>query len=132
MTISENTQLSLLGISGSSTQPADINSAIAAPVSSPGAAPRLPEGWRDTTKHGPVFVSPSGKAWAVKLIGNKLENVIVDVSPRDFVGQSAIEKRKEAVRKSARRAMTRVSRTTPPILAAHAAAVATGEGLRGS
>jgi len=78
--------------------------------------PTLPEGWHESEKYGPVYVSPSGKAWTVQIIRDRLENVIVDVSVNDFIGKSAIELRKDAVRKAARRTMTKVSRTTPPIL----------------
>jgi hypothetical protein len=117
MNILEN-QLPLIGITGESVLPAaDIDSPFvkAAPVSSPGAAPKLPEGWHDTEKYGPVFVSPSGTAWAVQLVGDKFKNVIVDVSPRDFIGQSAIEKRTNAIKRQVRRAKSKVSRTTPPL-----------------
>jgi len=75
---------------------------------------KLPDGWHDTLKHGPVFVN-AGKAWAIKFIGNKLKNMMVDISANDFIGKSVIEKRKESVRKAARRQSTRVSRTERPL-----------------
>ena len=74
MTISENKQLSL-GISGSFPA-VDIDSFCRAGAVLP-AAPanggRLPEGWHDTEKYGPVFVSLGGVAWAVQLVGDKFE-----------------------------------------------------------
>ena len=117
MTISEQ-QLSLIGITGVVSDAADIPPVLAGSEYSTGPAPRgkLSEGWHDTEKYGPIFVSPSGKAWGVQIIGTKLENVIVDVSVRDFIGPSAIEKRKESARKAARRQSTQGQRTKPPIL----------------
>jgi len=102
-----------------SNQAADIHSYSlkTGAVSDPSrSCPTLPEGWHESEKYGPVYVSPGGKAWTVQIIRDRLENVIVDVSVNDFIGKSAIELRKDAVRKAARRTMTKVSRTTPPIL----------------
>lgn len=115
MTI-QNMQLPLIDIFG------------AFPAAVPANRGGLPEGWHDTEKYGPVFVSPGGIAWAVQLIGSKFENIAVNVSVRDFIGQSAIEKRKEAIAKQTRRARIRVSRTTLPILTPQAAAIVVGEG----
>jgi hypothetical protein len=84
----------------------------------PDHSSKLPDGWHDTAKHGPVFVTPAGKSWGVKIIGNKFENVIVETSTADFIGKSIVEKRKEAVRKAARRQVTRGQRTASPILTA--------------
>ena len=83
---------------------------------SPAPAPKLPEGWHRTAKFGDIFVSPSGRAWGVKIIGTKFQNVVVDVRAADFIGQSVIERRKEAVRKSVRRQSVQGQRTNPPIL----------------
>ena len=119
MTISQNTHLSLLGITGAFPA-ADIEASFCRAGGGspppPANGGRLPEGWHDTEKYGPVFVSPSGTAWGVKIIGTRLENVVVNVSPRDFIGKTAIEKRKQAIVKQTRRAKSKVSRTTPPIL----------------
>jgi len=122
------------GITGASFPAVDIPpmSAGAVPPTAPAPAGHLPEGWHDTEKYGSVFVSPGGIAWAVQLVGSKFENIAVDVSVRDFIGQSVIERRKEAVRKSVRRARIGVSRTTPPILTPQATASTAHEGIGGS
>ena len=119
-----------LGISGSSAVSISQMSAGADPPTAP--APKLPEGWYRTAKFGDIFVSPSGRAWGVKIIGNKFENVVVDVRAADFIGQSVLERRKEAVRKSVRRARIGVSRTTPPILTAQRETSTAHEGIGGS
>ena len=92
----------------------------------------LPEGWHSTERYGDIFVSPSGRAWGVKIIGTKFENVVVDVRAADFIGQSVIERRKEAVRKSVRRQSVQGQRTKPPILTAQRETSTAHEGIGGS
>jgi len=117
------------GISGS-VLPVNIFPAKAGGGSLPSPAPanRLPEGWVNTSQ-GDVYISPGGAAWVVERRGDALVSVPVKLSKTDIIGQNAVEKRKEAVRKAARRQSTHGQRTTSPILTAQAAAIAHGEGL---
>ena len=107
-------------------------SAGAVPPTAPAPAGKLPEGWHSTERYGDIFVSPSGRAWGVKIIGTKFENVVVDVRAADFIGQSVIERRKEAVRKSVRRQSVQGQRTKPPILTAQRETSTAHEGIGGS
>jgi hypothetical protein len=82
----------------------------------PATSSRLPAGWVNTEKYGEVYVSPGGIAWVVQRQGNKLESVSVKITKDDIIGKNATEKRKDAIQKAARRTMSKVLRTTPPIL----------------
>ena len=69
-------------------------------------SPKLTNGWYDTMKYGPVFVN-HGEAWAVQIIGDRLVNVIVELSSKDIIGRSAIEKMKDNAAYKARRQVRR-------------------------
>ena len=97
----ENTQLQL-GITGE-LPPA------------PAPMGKLLEGWHDTTKHGPVFVTPGGIAWAVQLVGSKFENIAVKLSKEDIVQKPSAERIKNARRLAIWR-KSRVTVTKSPIL----------------
>jgi hypothetical protein len=117
----QNTQLSLTGITGEHTLAADIfssNPAAGLFTPPPTKGQQLPEGWHDTEKYGPVYVTPGGIAWAVQLVGNKFENVSVQLSKDDIIGKTSAEKVKDARRKQVERAKTKAGRTTPSILTA--------------
>jgi len=73
----------------------------------------LPNGWHRTEKYGDVFVN-AGKAWGVKIIGDRLENIIVDISEKDFLGNDHAFLRKDALRKQAEYARDKVTRRKPP------------------
>ena len=75
---------------------------------------KLPEGWRNTEKHGDVFISPGGIGWVVQRIGGKLESVAVNISKDEIIGKTAIEKRTDAIRRQTRCAKSKVSRTKAP------------------
>ena len=104
------------GINGLEPDDISVASTQAGPAPS-GPAPmgKLSEGWHSTEKYGEVFVSPGGIAWAVQLVGDKFENVSVKLSANDIIGNNRAFKKKDALRKQAERARTRVSRTTPPL-----------------
>ena len=65
---------------------------------------KLANGWYDTTKYGPVFIN-NGKAWAVQIIGDRFVNVVVELSEKDIIGRSAIEKMKDIVKSRSRKAL---------------------------
>ena len=75
----------------------------------------ISEGWHRTERFGEVFVAPSGRAWSVKEIGGRLENVIVEISATDILGNDRAFKKKDALRKQAERARTKGSRTKQPL-----------------
>ena len=90
--------------------------------------PKLPEGWRNTEKHGDVFISPGGIGWVVQRIGGKLESVAVKISKDEIIGKTAIEKRTDAIRRQTR-GKSKVSRTKAPNLTLCAAEVVNGKVL---
>ena len=87
---------------------------------------KLTEGWVNTEKYGPVFVSPGGIAWAVQRNGNRLDNIAVKLTKVDVVGKSAIEKRQDAIKKAVRRQSIRVSRTQTAILTPSVVSIGNG------
>ena len=89
-------QLSLNGITGAFPAVGISQmSAGAVPPTAPAPAGKLPEGWHSTERYGDIFVSPSGRAWGVKIIGTKFENVVVDVRAADFIGKVSLKEGKK-------------------------------------
>lgn len=86
----------------------------------------LNEGWHRTEKYGEVFIAPSGRAWSIKKNGDRLENVIVEISAKDILGNDRAFKKKDALRKQAERARTRGTRTEQPQQPLHKVSTATG------
>jgi hypothetical protein len=116
MTI-QNTQFSLIDISGA-FHAIDIKPPVlAGPEYSAGPAPRgkLSEGWVNTSQ-GDVFISPGGVAWVVERRRDTLVSVPVKLSKDDIIGKSAAERRVEAIQKQTRRARSKGRRTTSTIL----------------
>ena len=123
MTTLENKQLSLIGINGysvpqkfgepKSAQPDDIHTPTAGTDRTPVPAPKLPEGWHDTEKYGPVFVSPGGIAWAVQLVGSKFENIAVKITKKDITGKPSAERIKHAAAEKRRYNLAKSSRKQP-------------------
>ena len=73
----------------------------------------LPDGWHRTEKFGDVFIN-NGKAWGVKIIGDRMENIIVDITEKDILGNDHAFLRKDALRKQAEYARTKVLRRKAP------------------
>ena len=73
----------------------------------------ISEGWHLTEKYGDVFVSPSGKVWSVKQIGDKLENVIVEISAEDLIQKPSAERMKHAAAEKRRYNLAKLSRKQP-------------------
>jgi hypothetical protein len=71
-----------------------------------GEPTKLTNGWYETLKYGPVFVN-HGKAWAVQIIGNRLANVVVELSKDDVIGRSAVEKMKDNIAYKTRQQLRR-------------------------
>ena len=90
---------------------------------------KLPEGWRNTEKHGDVFISPDGIVWVVQRIGGKLESIAIKISKDEIIGKIAIEKRTDAIRRQTRWAKSKVSRTKAANLTPSAAEVVNGKVL---
>ena len=59
-------------------------------------ASKLPEGWINTEKYGPVFVSPGGISWSIHRSGTRLDNIAIKLSTGDVIEKSAEAKLKHA------------------------------------
>jgi hypothetical protein len=74
---------------------------------------KLQEGWYRTINKGEIFVTPSGKAFTVQATYNQLKSVQVNISPKEIIKTTAIEKVKHAQEMRQRR-KTKVIITNPP------------------
>ena len=59
-------------------------------------ASKPPEGWINTEKYGPVFVSPGGISWSIQRSGTRLDNIAIKLSTGDVIEKSAEAKLKHA------------------------------------
>jgi hypothetical protein len=66
------------------------------------AKPRLPDGWHMTEKHGLVYVTPDGIAWAVWPRGSLMNSVSVPVRPRELIKYKAGTSKQERLRRTRR------------------------------
>ena len=59
-------------------------------------ASKPPDGWINTEKYGPVFVSPGGISWSIHRSGTRLDNIAIKLSTGDVIEKSAEAKLKHA------------------------------------